>query len=244
MGILQTVKGADFSASALGIVFPVTSNLEFINYFGDAATKTGRNLALGKGAPSVVGTPGIGAGYATFTNNTNYVQTALVDQAEVTHLCVARVNSGSPANAFKGMISNFAGTGVNTGSNLWFSNSASSPPQVQTSRNNGTTDASVTAALVSPDNAASFAFYAGRMGAAYNRIDDKTHGLSTAGAVTNPRSTPSTVAYRIGSVLGVAGGGIIDIAFVAIFSRCLTDAEVDAVYQRVKSALATKSIAV
>lgn len=241
MTIVLTAKGVDFSRDALGFVFPVMTGLEFLNYFGGSGDRTVRNLAPGKGVPTVTGSPVNAAAFATFRAGTDFLTTATLDQAEVTLIAVARAAPSSPATAYKYLIGNYNGGGAAQGSNMFLNAAADSAPTVLAARTGNTT-----ANLVSPDSAASFAFYASRVGAAYTRIDDKTHGLTASAAGMGDRSAPSGVYYRVGSSgpnLGLTDGRA-DMAFAAIYSRCLTDTEIDTVYRRVKAYLATKSLSI
>ena len=243
MGVLLTVKNADFAANAIAFAAPVTEGLEFWNYYTDP-TKVGRNLVPGKAAPSIVGTPGAGANFVTLSNNVNYLVTGLTDQAEVTMLTVARVNAGAAAGSFKYMIGNYSSGGTAPlGSNLYFVNNSANTLATLCSRNNGTSDIAVAATLTPANSGSTFAFYAARMGASYLRIDDKTRGLNASASTANPRSTPSGNPYRIGGAGTTTGtGGVTDMAFAGLYSRTLTDAEIEAVYQRVKTFLSGKGI--
>ncbi|WP_437871163.1 hypothetical protein ACSD7O_19535 [Methylorubrum extorquens] len=229
---------ADFSTNSIGFAAPVIDGLEYWNYFGESAAKTGRNLVVGKSAAAVLGAPVVSPNFVTFQSNAVAVQTGLLDRGEVTLLAVARPTTPSQTQ-FKYMLSSYNGSAAAQGSGLYFDNTAASKPGVLAARNNGTSDVTATAALTTDSSA--FAFYAGRIGAAYNRIDSKTAGIMAAGAIANPRSVPNGILYRVGAAPSVAGGGQTDMAFAAIYSRCLTDAEIDAIYQRVKAYLSSKS---
>jgi hypothetical protein len=243
MGALLTVKGTDFSGAAIAFSPPVSAGLEYWNYFGDP-TKTARNLALGKAAASIIGAPGAGANFATFTGLTNYVQTGLVDQTEVTLLAVARPITPAAAT-YKHVIGNYNGTSGNqAGSSLLFNNVAQGGPGVYNARSDGTN--SQNSILFAPiGDYSGFGFIAGRMGATASRYDDKTRGLSANGTFSYPRAASNGQLYRIGSAVSAATGTqAVDVAFAAIYSRVLSDVELDAIYQKVKTYLAGKSIAI
>lgn len=249
MGANLAIKGADFSAASIGFVAPVMAGLEFWNYLGDTLAKTARNLVVGKPGITAVGAPVINPGYVSLKGGSNFLQTGLVDQSEVTLLAVSRIpNLADSTYAY--VIGSFAGSGAQGGSSLLYSNSASTAakhkPQAYAARNASGTDAPVIAE-VAEANATAWGFHAVRIGAAYHRIDDKTRGLSGSGPITNPRSAPNGQFYRIGSSnAGTASIviGDVDVAFATGYSRCLTDAEVEANYQRVKAYLASKGITV
>lgn len=245
MGVQLTVKGADFSISPIGFAAPVSSGLEFWNYFGGTAAKTVRNLAVGKAAPSVVGTPVISTGFATFASLANYLQTGVLDQAEVTLLAVSRAPN-LQANTFGDTITTRNGNGAAAGSGLRYNYAAvgSSKGIVTASRNSSGTDAELTGVL-STDPQNNWGFYAARIGAAYHRLDNRTTGQTISGSVANPRSTPNGLAYRIGSAyVNNSIAAPVDVAFAAIYSRCLTDAEITAIYAKVQSYLASLSITI
>ncbi|QDI81680.1 hypothetical protein E8E01_15125 [Methylorubrum populi] len=235
MGTQIVAKGADFSAISFGFAAPVTRGLEYWNYFGDSADKTGRNLVVGKSGVAVVGAPVVNPGYARMTAQSAYVQTAVLDQAAVTFLAVCRPADLGTTQWRYPIASIAGGTGAAVGASLAIG--TDNAPKVYASRNNGTSDVALVTGVAALASATPFGFYAGRVGPAYNRIDDKTRSVSNAGAVTNPRSTPNGQAYRVGSGIYNTGSqlGVLDISFAAIFSVELTDAEIDAVYQRVKA---------
>lgn len=237
MGAQLLLSGMDFTANPMGFAAPVPNKLEYWNYFGGAAAKTANNNVVGKSKGTVVGTPVVASNYVTFVGNTAYVVTGLVDQSEVTFLAVARPTAGDGAK-YRYLIGSFASTaGANVGSNLYLDNQTIPRPTIAAARNNAGTDANVANAVTGETDTSGFAFYAGRIGASLHRVDDKTRNLNSVGSVANPRSTPNGVPYRIGDDAGVVSTGSVDFAWAAIYSRVLTDTELQTVYVNVQSYL-------
>lgn len=90
MGVRIVVKDADFSDNAVGYIAPVPDGLEYLNFFGGSAARLQRNLAPGKPAGVMVGTPTINANSAVFTPLTHYIQTSAPDTNNKTLFVVTR----------------------------------------------------------------------------------------------------------------------------------------------------------
>jgi hypothetical protein len=237
--------GGDLSAAAIGFIAPVMNGLEYWNFFGDAAT-TARNLVTGKPQGAVVGAPVLGAGFATFLHNSNFVQTGLVDQTEVTLLAVSRVPNKTNTQ-FKYVIGNFASPSTKEGgSNLLYNSPANGGIGTYASRNNAGTNVATSAYIGTTRDHSLWSFNVGRIGAGIQRAEDKTSGEVANAPTTYPRQAPAVGAYRIGSSISTSFSNLttVDVAWAAIYSRVLTDAEIDAIYLKVKLYLATKGITV
>lgn len=238
MGLLLSVRGADFSGAPVAYIPAVERSAEYLNYFG-AGSEPGRNLIAGKAKGQVVGAPGFGSGFASFRGATNFIRTGVLDQAAATLLAVARAPNLQDGT-FGFAVCSFNGSGTAAGSNMLIDRTLRQMG-VHASR-----DVSGTPQVVQKFVATSvdgWVFYSVRAGNAYHRIDDKTNGRSGIGPIDWPRSAPNGLPYLIGSGHGGVQG-LIDIAYAAIHSAELTDAEIEASYQQVKAALATKSIIV
>jgi len=242
MGVLLTVKNADFSANAVAFVPPVVDGLEYWNYFGGTAANSVRNMVTGKTASSLVGSPTVGAGFIS-ASQTDCVRTAILDQAEVTLLAVGRGPANVNTSGWGMMISNYGSGGASQGSSVAFVGSGSFKGGVGTAvaRVNGV-DINAAPDLPSADHSA-WTYAEARIGNAFLRVRDRTRNTGSTVTPGSARVTSGT-AYRVGAPYGGVTTFGMDIAFAAIYSRVLTDAEVDSVYQRVKAYLSTKSIVV
>lgn len=238
MGLLQTVRGADFSGAAVSYVPGAARAAEYYNFFG-AGRDPGQNLIAGKAKGQVVGSPVLGNGFASFRGAVNFVRTGLLDQPAVTLLAVARAPS-LQASTFGFIVGNYNGTGAAAGSNMLISSG------LRKMEAYGARDVDGTPRVVEKEvdtGITAWCFYAVRLGNAFHRIDDKTNGRSGIGPIAFGRSAPNGIPYLIGSSNGGVQG-LVDIALAGIHSAELTDAEIDAIYLRVKAYLATKSITV
>lgn len=240
MGALLTVKGADFSASAIAFVPPVVEGLEYWNYFGDGA-KSGRNLVLGKPSATVVGAP-VASGTFLSTSAGNFVETGLLDQSEVTIITAGRGPNLVNASTWGMLVASYAGAD-NPGSALTFLQSSQVLLGVLAGRSNGSGGVTQTQTnSTGNSDKAAWGFMEARIGATRQSVRDWTRNV---GGQTTPASArvPNGRPYRIGSNTGAAQGAL-DFAFVAIYSRVLSDAEMDTIYQRVKAYLSGKNITI
>lgn len=264
MGVRIVVKDADFSDNAVGYIAPVPEGLEYLNFFGGSTAKLQRNLAPGKPAGVVVGAPTINAISAVFTHLTNYIQTSAPDAHNKTLFAVARTLLPKAegiviSNSRSARSTGPAGLPTTTGTTLMFRTSVEPNAgligeQMIAAQWDGVTDTSslpngvsiigrplgVISALVGRTNNGD-----GQLATTkFRKVDDKTTGLknvsSFSGAVFDLGG-----AYRIGSTYAAfAGTAPTEILFAAIWNRDLTDAEVETMYQAVKSYYSRRGIVI
>lgn len=264
MGIRIIVKDADFSDNAVGYSAPVPEGLEYLNFFGGNTARLQRNLAPGKPAGVVVGVPTINADSAVFTPLANYIQTSAPDTHNKTLFVVSRVPSPEGdsmliSNSRSGRTTGPAGLPTTTATSLMYRGVADADAGevgelLFAAQWDGATDASSVPTTVQLLNRPVGAIGAliGRTNAGdgllattkYRKIDNKTFATKTAGSFTNAVFDLAG-AYRIGSSYAIFAGTVpTEILFAAIWSRELTDAEVETMYQAVKAYYARRGIAI
>lgn len=259
MGIRIVVKDADFSQSAVGYIAPVQDGLEYLNFFGGSAP-LGRNLAMNKPAATVFGAPVVAQNSATFTQLVNFLQTSVADSGSKTIMAVGR----SPYPKGEGvLVSNYNSTRAGAASTTWASslmfraNADPDPTEIAesfiASAWDGSTPASMdsgAAALVNrPLGEISCLVGRASGGSALaatktRRIDNKTANLTLSSTFAS-KVFDLAQAFRIGSgYTGITPAAPTEIFFAAIWSRDLTDEEVNAMYVAVKAYYAKRGIAV
>lgn len=245
-GLRFVVKGADFSAKAINYIPPVPLGLEYLNFFGGEANLS-RNLAPGKPAGQVVGSPAFSDKSITPTQMTKYIQTAVPHTDEMTIMVVAR---GPADDVDSHLVSNYwsprAG-GVGTAGGVSLMTRPASPvvdgmarETLAWSRWDGVASSTLLhsiymAARPVPElkTLAATISKATRVGTIFNK---------TAGLVGSTSPLPAGFVQdlggplRIGSAYTTVGGWLpSEIFFVAIWSRVLTEAEIEVMHTAVKS---------
>lgn len=255
-GILIRVKGASFEANAVGFIPPIAGGLEYMNFFGGDANKATRNLAPGKPAAGLVGAPTYNEHSAIFRPGANYVVTSVDDAESMTFIAVAK--SLSDANTM--IVSNFSGpraggVGTTTGKALDFGSNGVIDGLV-TNKMFGPRWDGVSSAPVSPGVAITgLQNPVGEWRAVVGRaresdktlsIFNKTAGLSGSVGVTQVADLGASK-MRIGGTAVASGGSFanaVEIAAVAIYSRALTDVEIDKVYSFLKGYYSRRGMAI
>jgi hypothetical protein len=255
MGIRFVVKNGDFASRAINYVPPVAAGLEYLNFFGGEANLS-RNLAPGKPAGQVVGLPAFTENSMTATQMSKYIQTAVPHTDEMTIMVVAKgpaddVDSHLVSNYWSpraGGVGSSAGVSVMTRQTSpvvdgmkrevlawshWDGVSSASTLYQATLPNHPVGELKTLAATISKVS---------RVG----QITNKTTGLTAQiGPIPAGRTTDLGAPLRIGSAyLSVAGSLPSEIFFVAIWSRVLTEVEIDVMYEAVKGYYANRGIPV
>lgn len=254
MATILTVTGADFSANSVGFIAPVADGLVGWWYLGGTEAETKRDRA-GIANATLGGSPTINAGYASFGGYSagQWLQTAVTETAAFTMLCVARsteaAHSGTDLPMFVSNYGNDAGNGgTPIGASIYIS--AGTVP-AGTLRLGGGQNANGTVlgqinTTFSVAASTSWNFYAGRLASTSanntqqlnaRHLFGKTSGQSHT---TNnyPRVVHSVNKMRIGAGFHSGFSGSCDVAFAALYSRALTDDEVETIYQAVKARMA------
>lgn len=240
---------ADAFAYARVIRPPVTSGLEFWNYYGGASDMR-RNLAPNKPAAIPVGDPTGGDFYIRCEGMIDYIQTAAAASDEFTLIAVAKTvlpDAGSaPLISNTGSISQ---TGVaTTGAAIYLNDTVQGNNLIRLTAQQASNNAGASAAVVAStqDFNASITgvqMFAGRCEADGDRV---ANIMGTALNATTPSALPAMLAqpYRIGSQYSSGIDGIVDIYAAIIYSRALSDAELTAVYDFVRTFYARRGITI
>ena len=254
-GLRFVVKGADFSAKAVNYVPPVPLGLEYLNFFGGAANLA-RNLAPGKPAGQVVGSPAFTDKSMTPTQMSKYIQTAVPQTDEMTIMVVAK---GPADDVDSHLVSNYwsprvGGVGIAAGVSVM--TRPASPVVDGMAREtlawshwDGVSSTTVLYSIYMPSRpvpelktVAATISKATRIGTIYN----KTAGLVANSSPIPDGKTPDLGGpLRIGSAYtNVAGAMASEIFFVAIWSRVLNVEEIDVMHAAVKSFYAPRGMLV
>jgi hypothetical protein len=255
MGIRFVVKNGDFAAKAINYVPPVAAGLEYLNFFGGEANLS-RNLAPGKPAGQVIGSPAFTDKSMTPTQMSKYIQTLVPHTDEMTIMAVAK---GPADDADSHLVSNYfsprAG-GVGTAAGVSVMTRQTSPVVDGVARDtlawshwDGVSSPTVLYSTYLPNRPVpelktlvATTSKATRLGKIYN----KTAGLVASSSPISDGKTPDLGGLlRIGSAYTtVAGYQPSEIFFVAIWSRVLTEVEIDVMYEAVKGYYANRGIPV
>lgn len=252
MATVLTISGADFSANSVGYLAPVSNGLLGLWFLGGSVAETQLDRA-GIANAVLAGSPTIGNGYVSFRglDDGDYLQTSVMETDEITIMCVAKSSDTFADGNHKPMfISNF-GTdsgsgGALIGASIYVDGGTAPAGTVRLGggQNNSGSYTAYTSTTFSTSNVATWNFYSGTMTAAggtgsrilTNSTTDQTNNTSPA----YPRRSNTVRAFRIGASHSASFNGTCDVAFAAIYNRVLTPAEVETVYQAVKTRLAAK----
>jgi hypothetical protein len=256
MGIRFVVKNGDFAARAINYVPPVAAGLEYLNFFG-GSENLARNLAPGKPPGLVIGAPAFTANSMTPTQMANYIQTAVPHTDEMTFMVVAKA-PGDDADSH--IISNYwspraGGVGTTIGASVMVRKvSPEVDGQVRDvlvwSHWDGISSASVLYApyIATPRPVSELKAMFGTISkvSRVGNIINKTAGLAAQSSpIPAGKTTDLGGPFRIGSsYLSVAGALPSEILFAAIWSRVLTEVEIDVMYEAVKGYYANRGITV
>jgi hypothetical protein len=249
MGTFQRVAGADFSAVAGGFIPPIAEGLKYWNFFGGDAAKSARNLAPGGAAAALVNSPAISPSYVSLggasQSGAAYIETGVAETAALTYLLVSRATADMAVQGNRPMlIGNYNFAASPKGAALY--DVVATIIRADAAYTDGATISSATTDInVTSGQLAAWNFKAASFGNATPRkVYNKTLGASaTSGAETRQRSLNTAATIRVGTSLsGLFGPN--DQAFAAVYNRQLTDAEIETIYQFVKTYLAARSITI
>lgn len=241
---------ADAFAYARVIRPPVTDGLEFWNYYGGASDMR-RNLAPNKPAAIPVGDPTGGDFYIRCVGMTDYIQTAAEASAQFTLIAVAKAVMPDAGNA--PMISNTGsmsqtGKVTTTGGAIYLNdvtpgNNLMRLSAMQAANNGGANQMVVASTDDFDASAPGVRMFTGRCEADGDRIA-KIMGTTLTRGTNSALPAMLGQPYRIGSQYTSGGVGIVDIYAAIIYSRALSDAELDTVYDFVRTFYARRGITI
>lgn len=233
---------------ATEIKCPVMTNLEVLSFFDTSLGKSVRNLAPGKADLTVVGAPTVSSNRVGITSNANYFQTSCPETEACTLIIVARLTSAGTASGSRPMlISTYqdalsaSGFGANI---LAISTSSGLQATAGLADTGGGARQNWLASPTSGVTPTDWNFL-------YSIVNTTTmKGGSKTAAVSATDSSPAAARvisgrnFRIGGAYTTSYGGTADIAFAAIYSGALSDADITSIYDWVKPILASRSTAV
>lgn len=238
MTTILTVKGADFSANAVGFEPPVTDGLEAWFYLGGSAALSVKDLSFNADA-LVVGSPTYSTGYVTCTSLSNYFTTSVGDSAAGTILAVARWPTGQTGTA-TGIISSAKMSGSNTASVEQYLTTVAEPTGtlVGDLGYNEVPTAVFGQLTSNPINTRAFYAHSWSQADASRRLRNLTESTTSSGSISGTRQI-SDRTFRLGSSYNTRTGTI-ELSFWAKYSRQLTVDEEDEIYVFVQRFLADK----
>lgn len=213
-----------------------------------------RNLVKGKPRSIVLGDPAANGGdyFIRCVGMADYIQTAIAASNEFTLIAVAEevLPDAGPYPLISNTASPSQATGVaTTGASIYLNDAVQGNNllRLTTQQAANSTGTSVNIASSTNDYNASTSgpqMFTGRCKANGDRIA-KIMGTGLVSTPANSALPPMLgQPYRIGSQYTSGAVGIIDIYAAIIFSRALSDAELDAVYAFVKAFYARRSIVI
>ena len=237
---------ADGFATARAIALPVMDGLEFANFYGGDSDPE-RNLAPGKDRAIMRGDPtALGGDFFIRCEGTvNWIDLPIQGLPEFTFICVAKAvlpDAGSIP-----LISNIGS--ASPGTSMYLNDAAAGDNMLRLStfkpvNNNGTTTNVTASTLDFNASTAGWQMFTGRSIAA-GAVISKIMGSALAPVVT-PNAYESILAqtYRLGSQYNANAKGPVDIGAAMIFSRALSDAELDQIYASARRFYARRGITI
>lgn len=252
MATLITITGADFSANSVGFIAPVSAGLVGWWYLGGSVAETQQDRA-GIANATLAGSPTINDGYVSFAgyDDSQWLETAVAETDDITVMCVARSSDTFGSGANKPMfISNF-GTdsgsgGALIGTSIYVDGGTAPAGTVRLGGGQDTsgTYTAYTSTTFSTTDVSVWNFYAGKMTAAggsdSRKLINSTTDQSNNTSPSVPRRSNTVRPFRIGASHSASFAGVCDVAFAAIYSAALSDAQIETIYQAVKTRLAGK----
>lgn len=220
---------------------------EYLNFFNGPTGNIGRNLIIGKDDGEVVGKPVANGHSVTFNHQQNFIQTKIKHTDRMTILAVGRCPDPS-AESF--MVSNYGGlipggTGTTTGQSLMF-RAGTMAYHILTTKNKSTGASALVqtaATQIVGKPQCLFARFGGVNSLNGTNLFNMTNGSNNANVV-NPDVVEMVLGadLRIGSGYSLAAGFPSEIYAVALWSRVLGTAEMQAVYADIKGRMAEDGV--
>lgn len=221
--------------SIFGFKIPVTDGLEGAYLFGDGVGQFARNYAPGKANAKVVGSPSSGSGYAMFSE-LGYLDTGIAETAEMTIITVARDSSGfvDPVPGYVGNNFSVSAGGVA----IYIANTT-------TLRGNAIKNGAVDYVNVTGDPATFIAQCLRARSGAASSFTNMTSGVTASSAnTTGTRTIDASNTIWIGRLPATAFKGLNDQVATLIYSRAISDSELNQVATWLRSYCASKGISV
>lgn len=235
MAALLIKTSQSLESRATDIKLPVMTNLEVCTFMDTSLAKAGRNLAPGKPDLTLVGAPTASDNRVAITSGSAYFQTDCLETTQATLIAVARLTSaGTGAGSRPMLISTFQDQVTNSGfgASLFLSSAA----VFGTAGLAGLTNWSA-APSITPTN---WHFLYTIITTTSQKTGSKTTAVSTTDTLPANARVTSGRNFRIGSAYA-SYLGTADMAFAAIYSGALSDANITSLYAWLKPILAARS---
>jgi hypothetical protein len=238
--------------TARSIVMPVMDGLEFVNFYGGDSDPE-RNLAPGKDGAIMRGDPtALGGDFFIRCEGTvNWIDLPVSALAEFTFICVAKAvlpDAGSiPLISNTGSASQVNGAAI-AGAAIYLNDAVAGNNLLRLTTQQAANNSGSASAIVASTNdfnasTAGWQMFTGRCTAGGDRI---SRIMGSALIATTPSALPPMLAqpYRLGSQYNSSAKGKVDIGCAMIFSRALSDAELDAIYSFTRRLYARRGITI
>lgn len=230
---------------------PISDGLEFWNYYGGASDPR-RNMVRGKPAAIVLGDPVTDGGdfYIRCEGMIDYIQTAVAASAQFTLIAVAKTVLPDAGSA--PLISNASSisqTGVvTTGAAIYLNDAVQGNNLMRLTAQQAGNNAGASSTVVASTSdfnasTAGVQMYTGRCEADGDRVA-KIMGTALTATTNSALAAMLAQPYRIGSQYNTGADGVVDIYAAIIYSRALSDAELDTVYDFVRTFYARRGITI
>jgi hypothetical protein len=238
MSALLIKTSQSLEARATDIKLPVMTGLEVCSFLDTSLGKAARNLAPGKPDLTLVGAPSVNDNRVGITSGSAYFQSDCLETTEATLISVARLTSaGTGAGSRPMLISSYQDQVADSGfgASLFLSSAA----VFGTAGLTGLTNWSA-APAITPTN---WHFLYTIITTTSQKTGSKTTGVSSTDLTPANARVVSGRKYRIGSAFA-SYLGTADMAFAAIYSGALSDANITSLYDWLKPILAARTTAI
>ncbi|EOV0602778.1 hypothetical protein ACK6VP_02985 [Klebsiella pneumoniae] len=247
---LVIANNLDLSGQAMGYILPVSANAEYFNYFNNA-NALARNLVSGKPAAVKNGSPVFNGQSISVTGNANFINTLVTQTDEMTIITV-----GEPTAVSGNFVhwSTYGEAITNGGSGM----TSQGYVRQSTATNNPTVSLSYSADAWATRSQLAYGVASGANTVklrAIASVFSQSALSSRLRDLTNAQAQPQP--FPAGSIIGKSGpiflgshavAGVENSAgnlyAAAIYSRALTDTEINTVYASMKAYFASKGITV
>jgi hypothetical protein len=232
------------------VVPPVTRGLEGWFTFDTDVSRFALNRAVGKADAAVIGLPTAFATHGRFQGRFNYLQTPIAESDEQTLIVVGKsVNMPTGSADASMLVGNFSGasatpglTGTAPGTNVYLRSSTKVTGSA--GRDNSAGGVVNDAAEVVGSLPTAWAIRAVRTKTgAPTKVYDLTAHVSAESLSSLPRGLSNTM-FRVGSGTATDFAGASDISAVAIYSKYLTDDEINLIAAAMRKRMARLGVVV
>ncbi|MEC8035945.1 MAG: hypothetical protein VX205_13235 [Pseudomonadota bacterium] len=243
---------ADGYATRRAIALPVMDGLEFANFYGGNSDPE-RNLAPGKDRAIMRGDPTAQGGnfFIRCEGMVNWIDLPVEALAEFTLICVAKAvlpDAGSvPLISNTGSASQSSGAAI-LGGAMYLNDAAAGNNLLRLTVVQTANDGGAAASVVASTNdfnasTAGWQMFTGQCNAAGDRI---ARIMGSALTATTISDKPAMLAqpYRLGGQYNANAKGKVDIAAALIYSRALSEEELDVLYAFVRRLYARRGITI